>query len=160
MAQIQAADGKGHYKITEIDKITPPDPNVLATTLATGKDIWIAMYVSGAAWTGSQVKSTKVIPDYTPGRRRPRHGARGLPHDRDRAPVPIHNSWGTGWGDGGYAWISEKMVQQHTIGLHHQGRRHRRAPAAAHALAERQWLVRCRLHEDAGHSGVPEDLHQ
>jgi Papain family cysteine protease len=113
-AQIKAADAKGRYKITEIAKL-PIDPEVMAVELGTGKDIWAGIMVGISAWTGKQMKTTGVIPDYDAedgGHAIAFAGVRKGPGGRQ---FLIHNSWGPGWGDGGYAWISEKMIVKHLI---------------------------------------------
>ena len=112
-SQIKAADAKGHYKIAEIDQLDSIDPDVLATDLATGKDVWIAMGVGMSAWGGAAVQRTFVIPDYEEedgGHAIVLAGYRQAPGGRQ---FLIHNSWSESWGDKGYAWISQAMIAQH-----------------------------------------------
>jgi hypothetical protein len=112
-AQIHNADKRGRYKITEVDELTPIDPEVLAGDLAIGKDIWLGISVGVDAWTGPAVQKTGVISDYTE-----EDGGHAvvLAGYRDAGGTRqflIHNSWGASWGQGGYAWISENMIRQH-----------------------------------------------
>ena len=112
-AQVRAADSKGRYKVTEIDQLDPIDPDVLATDLATGKDVWIALGVSTDAWTSANVQSTFVIPEYAG-----EDGGHAVVFAGYRTTATgrqflVHNSWSERWGDKGYAWISEATVRAH-----------------------------------------------
>ncbi|HLK36395.1 MAG TPA: C1 family peptidase [Polyangiaceae bacterium] len=112
-AQIRNADSRGRYTIAEIDQIDPIDPNVLAVDIATGKDIWFAMGVSQDAWTSPLVQATATVPDWITedgGHAVALAGYRTTPVGRQ---FLVHNSWGTSWGDGGYAWVSEAMLRSH-----------------------------------------------
>jgi len=111
--QIQAAEARGRYTITEIDQIQPIDPDAIAIALATGKDIWFAMGVSQDAWSSPVVQATGIVPDWQTedgGHAMALAGYRVTPVGRQ---FLVHNSWGPSWGEGGYAWISEAMVRAH-----------------------------------------------
>lgn len=113
-AQVQNAEARGRYVITEFDQISPVDPNALALQLATGKDVWFALGVSEDAWTSPIVQATAVVPDWTQedgGHAVALAGYRTTPLGMQ---FLVHNSWGPTWGDGGYAWISEAMVRAHS----------------------------------------------
>ncbi len=114
VSAVRAAAGKAHYKIGEVAQISPIDPNVLASELAMGKDIWLGIGVGVDAWTGSAVQQSGVIPDYSEedgGHAVALAGYRTTPTGRQ---FLVHNSWGEGWAQGGYAWISENMIKQHS----------------------------------------------
>lgn len=62
------------------------------------------------------------IPDRTPDIERGSHAVLAVGHGADTASGPsllIRNSWGPGWGQGGYAWLPRPYVdrQLHEIGL-------------------------------------------
>ncbi len=112
-AQVRGADSRGQYTVTEVDQISPIDPDVLALELATGKDVWFALGVSQDAWTSPQVQATGVVPDWVTedgGHAIALAGYTATPLGRQ---FLVHNSWGPTWGQGGYAWISEAMVRAH-----------------------------------------------
>jgi|GEM_PF-1268437 len=112
-AQIRAADAAGRYTITEVDRIDPVDPDVIALDLAMGKDVWFALGVSQDAWTGPQVQATAIVPDWViedGGHAVALAGYRTTAAGRQ---FLVHNSWGPSWGDGGYGWISEAMIRAH-----------------------------------------------
>lgn len=113
-AQIHQADARGRYTITEIDQITPIDPDAIALELATGRDVWLALGVSQDAWTGPAVQATGVVPDWLVedgGHAVALAGYRATPTGRQ---FLVHNSWGQSWGQGGYAWISDAMIRNHS----------------------------------------------
>jgi hypothetical protein len=113
-AQIRNADARGRYTITEIDQITPIDPDALALELATGRDVWLALGVSQDAWTNPVVQATGIVPDWLiedGGHAVALAGYRATPVGRQ---FLVHNSWGQTWGQGGYAWISEAMIRGHS----------------------------------------------
>ena len=113
LGQERNADARGRYTIAEVDQIDPVDPNVMAVNLATGKDIWFAFGASQDALTSPQVQSTSVIPDWLledGGHAVALAGYRTTAAGRQ---FLVHNSWGTSWGEGGYAWLSEAMVRAH-----------------------------------------------
>jgi hypothetical protein len=92
----------------------PANPNDVAAVLATGADMWVAFSLDVDNW-GYQALQTNnnVIPDWTTpegGHAVVLAGYRGMPDGSKQ--FLIHNSWGTDWGDHGYAWVSDRMVRQ------------------------------------------------
>lgn len=111
MAKYEKSQAEGIYKISSIEKlqVEPPNMEDLLGILASGSDIWAAFLIDGSNWTNKKMKNA-VIPDW--GEPQSGHavvisGYRETPSGKQ---FLIHNSWGTSWGDGGYAWVSEKMV--------------------------------------------------
>ncbi len=113
VAKYDAAQANGSYKIAVLERLKtqPPKLDELVQILATGSDLWVAMKIDGYAWSNGKIKPNKgVIPDwdgYAGGHAVTMSGYRETPSGRQ---FLIHNSWGTGWGEQGYAWVSEAMV--------------------------------------------------
>ena len=113
MAKYNKAQSDGIYKIASIEKldVKPPNMEELIGILATGADIWSAFLIDGYAFSNSKMTNA-VIPDwsdYSGGHAIVISGYRQTPSGKQ---FLIHNSWGESWGDHGYAWISEAMVQK------------------------------------------------
>lgn len=114
MAKYDQANSSAIYKINNFEKLQtlPPNMDEIISTLASGSDLWIAMKIDGYAWSNSKMKNG-VIPDWSDpsgGHAITMSGYRETPSGRQ---FLIHNSWGTSWGDQGYAWVSENMVQKY-----------------------------------------------
>lgn len=112
-AKYDRANASGLYKIAYIEKMSvrPPNMEEVVSAIASGQDLWVAFMIDGSKWTNYAMKNG-VIPDYddySGGHAVSLSGYRDTPSGRQ---FLIHNSWGTGWGDNGYAWISERMVQK------------------------------------------------
>jgi hypothetical protein len=113
-AKWDKAQSNGAYKIAGFEKLQtlPPNMEELVGALASGNDLWIAMKIDGYAWSNSKMKNG-VIQDWnspTGGHAVVMSGYRDTPNGRQ---FLIHNSWGTSWGDGGYAWVTEAMVNKY-----------------------------------------------
>lgn len=113
IAKSDRADQGGLYKIVGYEKldVQPVKVEQLVQTLASGGDLWIAMKIDGFAWSNRQMKNG-VIPDWQSengGHAVAMAGYRDTPNGKQ---FLVHNSWGTSWGDGGYGWVSEAMVQK------------------------------------------------
>src|SRR5690606_23030088 len=106
----------GAYKIASLERLQtlPPKIDEIVSSLASGAELWIAMKIDGYAWSSSRIKANKgVIPDWNSfagGHAVTMSGYRETPTGREYL---IHNSWGTSWGDQGYAWVSERMVMKY-----------------------------------------------
>ena len=104
---IKKADGEGAWTITEYDSI-PADATTIAGMLAMGSDVWFAMEI-GESWMNP---SGDTIADWTTDDIAGGHAVlfAGYRHKDGQRQFLVHNSWGTSWGDHGFAWISEKML--------------------------------------------------
>jgi hypothetical protein len=99
-AEEARADRYGLYRVGVLEELDPHDPDEMAAVLAGGDDLWIGFDVNGA-WDGAQV-ARGLIPDYDARSGGGAHavvlaGYRGSGAARQ---FLIHNSWGTGWGEG------------------------------------------------------------
>lgn len=94
----------------------------LMRALAQGQDIWISMDVANAAFDSERIIPQhdglrSVIGHFEPGDTLGSHamviaGYRVRPSG---TYFLLHNSWGEGWGDGGYAWVHEKTLEMNTV---------------------------------------------
>ncbi len=112
-AKLAKADGEGIQKIVSIEKLetSPFNPDELKTVLASGSDIWFAMYV-GSTWMGRSIKDG-VIPEWDSaegGHAITMSGYRKMPDGTHQ--FLVHNSWGESWADHGYAWITEASTKK------------------------------------------------
>lgn len=109
--QFKAANQAGKYKLISVERLDNPiKPDEVAAVLATGQDLWVAFKLDMDKWTG-RAHVDHVIQDWAgfsgghavvlAGMRKTTSGKRQF---------LIHNSWGQGWGDGGYAWVNEAML--------------------------------------------------
>ena len=112
MAKLAKADGEGIQKIATIEKLntSPFNLDELKSVLASGTDIWFAMYV-GSTWMGNSIKDG-VIPDWSSAEGGHAITMAGYRKTSDGThQFLIHNSWGESWADHGYAWVSEAAMK-------------------------------------------------
>jgi len=113
MAKIQRADGSGGHKIVAFEElqVNPPNIEEILAVLASGADIWAAMHIDATAFTNRRMQNF-VVPDYVipdGGHAMTMAGYRKV---NGQYQFLFHNSWGVSWGDQGYAWVSQAMVQR------------------------------------------------
>ena len=107
MGQMDAAES---VKVTNVTRLPDGDLNEIKATIAKGQDVWFAMWVDNVF---QQVKgSPAVVPDgnFKSGGAGHAMVLAGYKTQANGTYYLIHNSWGTKWGDGGYAWIHEKTL--------------------------------------------------
>jgi hypothetical protein len=115
MAKYNKSQTEGQYKLASIERIEKTgstwNKEEILGALASGADLWIAMSVDVSAWATRNMHNA-VISDWTKdsgGHAIVMSGYRDTPSGRQ---YMIHNSWGDSWGDHGYAWINEAMLDK------------------------------------------------
>jgi hypothetical protein len=100
-------------ELTEVEYLsTPPDISELIAKIAAGQDIIVGMEVPDAFVPKGRV-GARYVPNYTKsGGDDAGHALvlAGYVHFAHGTYFLAHNSWGTQWGDGGYAWIHEATL--------------------------------------------------
>ena len=109
----QAAEAANGHKVISYEELSVAPVNIdeIVATLASGADLWVAFHIDSSTWMNRKMQSF-VIPDWsTPdgGHAVALAGYRNTPQGKQ---FLIHNSWGPRWGDAGYAWVSQAMVQK------------------------------------------------
>ena len=123
---LSAADARPRYTLlgaTVIHRhgMAPPEARVLMDALAKGQDIWIAMGFSYSAfdsdrivpeWDGLRSVVGDFDPEAAPGEAPASHAMTivGYAARPSGTYFLLRNSWGTAWGDKGYAWIHESTL--------------------------------------------------
>jgi len=117
MARKADADRRGRWQIVGYEELStdPVDTEQLAMLLASGEAIWVALAFHRPAWQALSRNRGSVLPYFPAQAQQSGHavtleGYRTTPRGRQ---FLIHNSWGTDWGDGGFAWIDEAMLRTH-----------------------------------------------
>jgi hypothetical protein len=107
-AKVKDSDARGQWAVIEYDKI-PNDPDTLAAILAMGADVWTSMDI-GTTWLTTVGEN---IADWTALNVDGGHAIvlAGYRHVGGQRQFLVHNSWGTTWGDRGYAYVSEAMIR-------------------------------------------------
>ena len=136
-AERAKAESSGVYRIMTFHAFKSPiDPDEIARVLGTGQAIYAGFDIDTKSWSSANKRNGGVLADWQPDGSgghavalvgyRPGTGGRQF---------LVHNSWGKGWGDGGYGWVSETMNQDAPArGVHgDRGRLERRARGAVAA---------------------------
>jgi len=113
MAKIQRADANGGHRIVAFEELQVGPPNIeeLVAVLASGADLWTAFHIDSTAFTNRRMQNF-VVPDWLipdGGHAMTMSGYRKV---NGQYQFLLHNSWGVSWGDQGYAWVSQAMVQR------------------------------------------------
>jgi hypothetical protein len=100
-------------ELTEVEYLpTPVATPTLEAKIAAGQDIMVAMELPNA-FVPKGRPGARYIPHYTKSAG-PESGhamvLMGYVHLAHGTYFLLHNSWGTSWGDGGYAWIHEATI--------------------------------------------------
>lgn len=105
-----SANANAKFRLLGVERLTSHDPAAMATIISGGDSLWVAFNVNTEAWKTRNMQNG-VIQDYntteSTGHAVVLSGFRKV---STGLQFQIHNSWGKGWGEGGYAWISDKMV--------------------------------------------------
>lgn len=110
--EVARANQSGVYTITRAESVQTSNTTQMASVLASGQSIYAAFDYNKDAW-GAVGSGGSVIPDYERGEGGHAVVIVGFRTRQNGRQFLLHNSWGTEWRDGGYAWISEAMVRRH-----------------------------------------------
>ncbi len=105
--RVKQVEQKPIGEFTEVEYLGKPDVVVLEAKIAAGQDIILAFEVPTALVPKGR-PGARYVPNYSrtqgseTGHSLVLAGYANYPHG---AYLLAHNSWGTSWGDGGYAWI-------------------------------------------------------
>ena len=104
-------------EFTEVEYLgTSADTPMLQAKLAAGQDVMVTMELPSAFVPRGRA-GARYVPDYTRSAGADSGHAlvvAGYAHFSHGTYFLLHNSWGTGWGDGGYAWMHETTLRRWT----------------------------------------------
>jgi hypothetical protein len=111
LAERQRADEQGRLRILGYEEM-PVTPDQWALVLASGEVLWTAFHHDEPAWNSLFNPGSTHIPVHGFDPAGLSHavamvGYRTTPQGRE---FLLQNSWGSSWGMGGFAWISEAMA--------------------------------------------------
>lgn len=111
--KLRTADGANGHRLIGFEElqIQPPNLDEMTALLASGADIWAGFDIDSSVWVNRRMNAN-VIPDWTTPDGGHSVAIAGYRKVGGSLQFLIHNSWGASWGDGGYAWISQAMVQK------------------------------------------------
>jgi hypothetical protein len=141
----EKADREGLYRVAGIDHISTKPVNVdaIAAVLASGADVWVGMQVDTRAWAHLK-EQNPVVPDWGSvegGHAIALAGYRKGPNGKRQ--FLVHNSWGGTWGDHGFGWINEEMIQRHVqyaYSVHVQNKDGKTGPQTDEACGEKELI--------------------
>jgi hypothetical protein len=114
-AKLASLDGHPMAEITQIEALPTSELDVLREKLAAGQDVAIAVRLPSFALAGSPGAKYVVGVDPKDPAKKGTSGHEVLLAGYAMLPSGnyylVHNSWGTGWGDRGYAWIHEDILK-------------------------------------------------
>lgn len=115
VAELQRADASGSWRIVSMEKlaVSPADPNQIASALAAGQSVYVGMNINTEAFKHRNLAGG-VIPDWYQADAGHAMVVVGYRPAGATRQFLLHNSWGTDWGDRGYAWVSEAMLAKNT----------------------------------------------
>jgi hypothetical protein len=116
-AKLASLDARPVAEISQIEAIPTSELDVVREKLAAGQDVTVAVRLPSFALAGTPGSRYIVgVPPNGPATP-PKIGHQILLAGYATLPVGtyylVHNSWGTGWGDGGYAWIHQELLQKY-----------------------------------------------
>ena len=112
--RIAKADAAPIARFTHVEYLGEPDVAMLEHKLAAGQDVIVTIELA-ETFVPKGRAGARYIPHYVEPAKDSGHatvlaGYAALPH---ATYFLIHNSWGPGWGDGGYAWMHEATLLAH-----------------------------------------------
>ncbi len=105
----EVADTSPFLRMTDVEELRTPDE--LAAALAQGREPYLALRIDQEAW-GCRGIQGGVLQDYTGKQSSHAVTLVGYRPSASGRQFLIKNSWGTVWGNGGYAWIEEQTLQK------------------------------------------------
>ncbi|MEB2313987.1 MAG: C1 family peptidase [Sorangiineae bacterium] len=110
-ARIARLEETSSVTLSSVTRLPDGELDELRAVLAKGQDVWFSMAVDDRM---SRVRgSNAVVPDGDFRASGSGHAMviAGYKRQSNGTYFLLHNSWGTGWGDNGYAWIHEHTLR-------------------------------------------------
>ena len=106
------------FKVQGLTRVDISQPDDIKAQLAQNNPVVISFNVS-TAWMRLRGAEVFTEPAAQPGdKSRGGHAMTIVGYDERRQAFRLINSWGKGWGDRGYAWISYSLLQTRINGAH------------------------------------------
>jgi hypothetical protein len=114
-AKLQQIDAKPVAMITKVELLAATDFAVLREKLAAGQDATVLVKLPSFSVAGDP--GSKYITAVDTGKHKSPHQIllAGYAMTPNGTYYLVHNSWGTGWGDGGYAWLHEDFLKAYWV---------------------------------------------
>ncbi|AKU94113.1 peptidase C1A papain [Labilithrix luteola] len=112
--RVASANADESVMLTDVTYLTDPDVDDLREHLAAGQDVVVALELPQVfAATGRP--GARYVPHWTAEKAEGGHAVvlAGYVTLANAVYFLLHNSWGTAWGDGGYAWIHATTLMKH-----------------------------------------------